>query len=44
MTNLVIAKHDARSLLAPSQKQAENPSFNGAKTATAQFFAEHVLP
>nr|WP_090812539.1 acyl-CoA dehydrogenase C-terminal domain-containing protein [Paraburkholderia tuberum] len=34
----------ARSLLAASQKQAENPLFNGAKIATAQFFAEHVLP
>src|SRR5258705_11492927 len=34
----------ARALLAASQKQAVDPSFYGAKIATAQFFAEHVLP
>ena len=34
----------ARSLLAASQEQAENPLFNGAKIAIAQFYAEHVLP
>jgi len=34
----------ARALLVAAQKQAEDPSFYGAKIATAQFFAEHVLP
>ena len=34
----------ARALLAASEKQADDPSFYGAKIATAQFFAEHVLP
>jgi alkylation response protein AidB-like acyl-CoA dehydrogenase len=34
----------ARAMLAAAQKQAEDPSFYGAKIATAQFFAEHLLP
>ncbi|WP_153074857.1 acyl-CoA dehydrogenase [Paraburkholderia bonniea] len=34
----------ARALLAAAERQAEDPSFYGAKIATAQFFAEHVLP
>ncbi|HXZ10649.1 MAG TPA: acyl-CoA dehydrogenase, partial [Paraburkholderia sp.] len=34
----------ARALLVAAEKQAEDPSFYGAKIATAQFFAEHVLP
>jgi hypothetical protein len=34
----------ARALLVASAKQAEDPAFYGAKIATAQFFAEHVLP
>jgi 3-(methylthio)propanoyl-CoA dehydrogenase len=33
----------ARALLAASAKRAEDPSFYGAKIATAQFYAEHVL-
>jgi len=33
----------ARAMLAAAQKQADDPSFYGAKIATAQFFAEHVL-
>ncbi|MEQ5839326.1 acyl-CoA dehydrogenase [Paraburkholderia acidicola] len=33
----------ARALLVAAQKQADDPSFYGAKIATAQFFAEHVL-
>jgi alkylation response protein AidB-like acyl-CoA dehydrogenase len=33
----------ARALLAAEQKRAEDPSFYGAKIATAQFYAEHVL-
>ncbi|TDN61518.1 acyl-CoA dehydrogenase [Paraburkholderia sp. BL10I2N1] len=34
----------ARALQVAAQKQSEDPSFYGAKIATAQFFAEHVLP
>jgi len=34
----------ARALLVAADKQSEDPSFYGAKIATAQFFAEHVLP
>jgi 3-(methylthio)propanoyl-CoA dehydrogenase len=34
----------ARSLLVAAQKRDEDPSFYGAKIATAQFYAEHVLP
>jgi hypothetical protein len=34
----------ARALLVAAEKQSEDPSFYGAKIATAQFFAEHVLP
>ncbi|MEI6001042.1 acyl-CoA dehydrogenase C-terminal domain-containing protein, partial [Paraburkholderia bengalensis] len=34
----------ARAMLAAQRKQADDPSFYGAKIATAQFFAEHVLP
>ncbi|SDG64174.1 acyl-CoA dehydrogenase [Paraburkholderia phenazinium] len=34
----------ARALLAAAEKRAEDPSFYGAKIATAQFYAEHVLP
>jgi 3-(methylthio)propanoyl-CoA dehydrogenase len=34
----------ARALLAAAQKRDEDPSFYGAKIATAQFYAEHVLP
>jgi alkylation response protein AidB-like acyl-CoA dehydrogenase len=34
----------ARALLVAAQKRAEDPSFYGAKIATAQFYAEHVLP
>ena len=34
----------ARALLVAAEKQAEDPSFYGAKIATAQFFAEHLLP
>ncbi|WCM18917.1 acyl-CoA dehydrogenase [Paraburkholderia bryophila] len=34
----------ARALLAATQKRAEDPAFHGAKIATAQFYAEHVLP
>jgi 3-(methylthio)propanoyl-CoA dehydrogenase len=34
----------ARAMLAAQRKQADDPSFHGAKIATAQFFAEHVLP
>ncbi|MGH8781563.1 acyl-CoA dehydrogenase [Paraburkholderia sp.] len=34
----------ARALLVATQKHADDPSFYGAKIATAQFFAEHVLP
>ena len=33
----------ARAMLAAAHKQADDPSFYGAKIATAQFFAEHVL-
>jgi 3-(methylthio)propanoyl-CoA dehydrogenase len=33
----------ARALLVASDKRAEDESFYGAKIATAQFFAEHVL-
>ncbi|MFD1560750.1 acyl-CoA dehydrogenase [Paraburkholderia silviterrae] len=34
----------ARALLASARLFAENPAFHGAKIATAQFYAEHVLP
>jgi alkylation response protein AidB-like acyl-CoA dehydrogenase len=34
----------ARALLVAAQKREEDPSFYGAKMATAQFYAEHVLP
>ncbi|MCC8395049.1 acyl-CoA dehydrogenase [Paraburkholderia sp. MMS20-SJTR3] len=34
----------ARALLAASAKRDEDPAFHGAKIATAQFYAEHVLP
>ncbi|MEW6341759.1 MAG: acyl-CoA dehydrogenase [Pseudomonadota bacterium] len=34
----------ARALLVAAGKHAEDPSFYGAKIATAQFYAEHVLP
>jgi len=34
----------ARAMLAASGKLSEDPSFYGAKMATAQFFAEYVLP
>ncbi|MFC6305843.1 acyl-CoA dehydrogenase [Paraburkholderia dipogonis] len=34
----------ARALLVAAQKRDEDPSFYGAKIATAQFYAEHVLP
>ena len=33
----------ARALLVAMEKRADDPSFYGAKIATAQFFAEHVL-
>jgi 3-(methylthio)propanoyl-CoA dehydrogenase len=33
----------ARALLVAKQKHGDDPSFYGAKIATAQFFAEHVL-
>ncbi|WP_144137798.1 acyl-CoA dehydrogenase [Paraburkholderia sp. BCC1884] len=34
----------ARAMLVAAQKRDEDPSFYGAKIATAQFYAEHVLP
>ena len=34
----------ARAALVAQEKHAEDPAFYGAKIATAQFFAEHVLP
>jgi alkylation response protein AidB-like acyl-CoA dehydrogenase len=34
----------ARALLVATEKRDEDPSFYGAKIATAQFYAEHVLP
>ncbi|MEX3937171.1 acyl-CoA dehydrogenase [Paraburkholderia phymatum] len=34
----------ARAMLVAQQKHADDPSFYGAKIATAQFYAEHVLP
>jgi 3-(methylthio)propanoyl-CoA dehydrogenase len=34
----------ARALLAAADKREEDPSFYGAKIATAQFYAEHLLP
>jgi 3-(methylthio)propanoyl-CoA dehydrogenase len=34
----------ARAALVAHEKHAEDPLFYGAKIATAQFFAEHVLP
>ncbi|MFM0213283.1 acyl-CoA dehydrogenase [Paraburkholderia sediminicola] len=34
----------ARALLVAADKRDEDPSFYGAKIATAQFYAEHVLP
>ncbi len=33
----------ARALLVATEKYEEDPSFHGAKIATAQFYAEHVL-
>ena len=33
----------ARALLVASDKRGEDESFYGAKIATAQFFAEHIL-
>jgi len=34
----------ARALLVATEKRDEDPQFYGAKIATAQFYAEHVLP
>ncbi|MFX1734549.1 acyl-CoA dehydrogenase [Paraburkholderia sp. A1RI_3L] len=34
----------ARAMLAAASKRAEDPAFYEAKIATAQFFAQHVLP
>jgi 3-(methylthio)propanoyl-CoA dehydrogenase len=34
----------ARALLVAADKRDEDPSFYGAKIATAQFYSEHVLP
>jgi len=34
----------ARAMLVASARLSEDPSFYGAKIATAQFFAEYVLP
>jgi 3-(methylthio)propanoyl-CoA dehydrogenase len=34
----------ARALLVAADKREEDPNFYGAKIATAQFYAEHVLP
>jgi 3-(methylthio)propanoyl-CoA dehydrogenase len=34
----------ARAMLAAARKRDEDPSFYNAKIATAQFYAEHVLP
>jgi alkylation response protein AidB-like acyl-CoA dehydrogenase len=34
----------ARALLVAARKRDEDPSFYGAKIATAQFYAEHLLP
>ncbi|MFM0277383.1 acyl-CoA dehydrogenase [Paraburkholderia sediminicola] len=34
----------ARALLVAGERRDEDPSFYGAKIATAQFYAEHVLP
>jgi len=34
----------ARALLVATEKRDEDPAFYGAKIATAQFYAEHVLP
>jgi alkylation response protein AidB-like acyl-CoA dehydrogenase len=34
----------ARAMLVAQEKLTDDPSFYGAKLATAQFFAEHVLP
>jgi alkylation response protein AidB-like acyl-CoA dehydrogenase len=34
----------ARALIASTQKHADDPSFHGAKIATAHFFADHILP
>jgi hypothetical protein len=34
----------ARAMLAAARKLDEDPPFYQAKIATAQFFAEHVLP
>jgi hypothetical protein len=34
----------ARALLVAAQKRDEDPAFYSAKIATAQFYAEHVLP
>ncbi|WP_027795324.1 acyl-CoA dehydrogenase [Paraburkholderia acidipaludis] len=34
----------ARAMLASARLNAEDPAFHGAKIATAQFYAQHVLP
>ncbi|WP_296655625.1 acyl-CoA dehydrogenase [Paraburkholderia sp.] len=34
----------ARAMLASARLKPEDPAFHGAKIATAQFYAEHVLP
>jgi len=34
----------ARAMLAAQEQHASDPAFHGAKIATAQFYAEHVLP
>ncbi|HZZ11243.1 MAG TPA: acyl-CoA dehydrogenase [Paraburkholderia sp.] len=34
----------ARALIVATEKHAEDPAFYGAKLATCQFFAEHILP
>jgi 3-(methylthio)propanoyl-CoA dehydrogenase len=34
----------ARALLAAAANEASDPTFYGAKIATARFYAEHVLP
>jgi alkylation response protein AidB-like acyl-CoA dehydrogenase len=34
----------ARALIVSTQKRADDPSFHGAKIATAHFFADHILP
>ena len=41
--NLVAGWQLARGLLAAEQHRAEDPPFMQAKTATARFYAEHIL-